>query len=327
MRLLPRRKPAATLTLAPDQPSRPTETVTATVSLEEALDQVTDAWVELGYVNSFRYRWAGRRDAAANFDDGSFLTAGQVGTDYGSERDTEEWVEALREPLVVAGGVLGAGSQSVGLRLPSWAPGSSESTVRWEVRLHVERSGKDVETSAVLHVLVGAPDPLPELALIQGTSALSNSLEWDIRTERPCYRPGEEVRGTIVLTPREPVRKGDLALTFMRVRLSHPLTRTPGNETESMTRPLVDVVKGLELACGRAHRGALQRRPAGRRRPHHRGGALIAAVVRPAAHHVRGDHRRRRVGAQGDRRLHRLIALTRADNPVARCGRGSPAWP
>jgi hypothetical protein len=250
VRLLPRRKPAATLTLAPDQPLRPTETVTATVVLEEALDQVTAAWGELGYVNSFRYRWAGRRDAAANFDDGSFLTAGQVGTDYGSERDTEEWVEALREPLVVAGGVLAAGSHSVGLRLPSWAPGSSESTVRWEVRLHVERSGKDVETSAALQVLVGAPDPLPELPLIQGTSALSNSLEWDIRTERPCYRPGEEVRGTIVLTPREQVRKGNLALTFVRMRLSHPLTRTPGSDTESFTRPYVEIADDLALTPG-----------------------------------------------------------------------------
>ncbi len=250
MRLLPRRKQAATLALSPDRPLRATETVTATVALDEALDRVTDAWVELGYVNTFRYRWAGRRDAAANTDDGSWVTAGQVGTDHGSERDTQEWVEALRSPLVVAGGVLGAGEQRVDLRLPSWSPGSGGSIVRWEVRLHVERDGKDVDVSAGLRVLVAAPDPVPELPLIQGTSALFNSLEWDIRTERPCYRPGEEVRGTIVLTPREPVRKGNLALTFARMRLSHPLTRTPGTETESFTRPYVEIADGLELTPG-----------------------------------------------------------------------------
>lgn len=250
MRLLPRRKPAATLTLSPGHPLRATETVTATVLLDEPLDQVTSAWVELGYVNSFRYRWAGRRDAAANFDDGSLLTAGQVGTDHGSEKDTEEWVEALREPLVVAGGVLGAGEHRVGLRLPSWSPGSGESIVRWEVRLHVERDGRDVETTAGLQVLVAAPDPAPVLPLIQGTRVLFNTLEWDIRTERPCYRPGEEVRGTIVLTPREPVRKGNLALTFVRTRLSHPLTRTPGSETESFTRPYVEIVEELVLTPG-----------------------------------------------------------------------------
>jgi hypothetical protein len=248
------RKKGAGLTVAPEGPFRATETITATVTLDDAVDKVTSARVELGYVNSYRYRWAGREGAALSQGNDTVLTMGQVGTNYGSDKDTENWVHVLEQPLVVAGGVLGAGQHQLALRLPSWSPGSSKEVVQWQVRLHVERDGKDVGESAPLTVLVAAPDPAPasaDLPLVQGQSALNNTVTFEVETERACYKPGDEVRGTVAVTPREPVtRKALLALWFRREQDSHPLEKTPGSATEAFTRPMVSIVKDVQLVQG-----------------------------------------------------------------------------
>lgn len=255
MRLLPRRKSAATLTLSPEHGLPATESLTATVTLTEPLDAITAARVELGYVNTYRYHWAGRRDAAMRHDDTSLVTMGQVGTSHGSDRETEDWVAVLDQALPVSSGVLDAGSHAVQLRLPSWAPGSSESTVRWLARLRIERDGRDVQAEQAFDVVVGAPDPPPaDLPLIQGEVAMSNTLAFDIVTERPCYRAGEEVRGSVSVTPRElgrnAGRPAELGVWFMSLRSSHPLEKTPGDTTESFVRPMVTVAKDLALTDG-----------------------------------------------------------------------------
>ncbi|MFL6060751.1 MAG: hypothetical protein ACJ72E_05940 [Marmoricola sp.] len=245
------RKQAAALALSPEGPYRATDTITATVTLDEALDKVTSARVELGYVNGYRYMWAGKADATLRQGNDSWLTMDQVGTNYGSDKNTEDWVHVLDQELVVAGGVLGAGQHQVALRLPSWSPGSSKEVVRWEVRVQVERGGKDVEVSAPLTVLVAAPDPLPDLPLVQGQSALNNTVTFEIETERACYRPGEEVRGVVAVTPREPVtRKALLALWFRKEQTSHPVEKNPGQTVEMFTRPMVNIVKDVQLVQG-----------------------------------------------------------------------------
>jgi hypothetical protein len=242
------KKSAATLTLSPEGPYRATDTVTVTVALDEALDGVTSAKIELGYVNVFRYRWAGKADAPLAQGNDSWLTMGQVGTDHGSDKDGEEWVHVLEEPLVVAAGVLGSGNHQAQVRLPSWAPGSSSKTVQWQVRLHVERSKKDVTAEAPLQVLVAPADPLPELRLIQGQSALNNTLTFEIETEKPCYKPGEEVRGTIAVTPKEFVDRTALVAGWFRwEQTSHPVTKNPGKTIEGFTRPMVTFVKDVQL--------------------------------------------------------------------------------
>lgn len=241
----------AALTLTPG-PHRATDTVTAAIELAEQVDGITNARIELGYVNTYQYRWAGRHDAAANFDDTSLLTIGQVGTDHGSEKQVSDWVGVLDEPLPVAGGSLRAGTHEIPLRIPSWAPGSSKSTVRWEVRARIERSGRDIEVTEPFEVLIAAPDPPPtEMPLLQGERAMFNTIEWDITTDRTCYRVGDTVKGEISMTPREPIdRTAELAVYFVTLYTSHPLERTPGSDTDSQTRPPVKIAKDLQLTQG-----------------------------------------------------------------------------
>ena len=239
------------LALSPEGPYRATDTFAVTVAIDEPIDRVTAARVELGYLNGFRYRWAGRAGAALKHDDNSLITMGQVGTDHGSDKDTTEWVHVLAEPLVVADGVLGAGNHQVAVRLPSWSPGSSKKLVQWRVRLVVERDGKDVAVEAPLTVLVAAPDPAPaptDLPLVQGRSALNNTLLFEIETERACYRPGDEVRGTVAVTPREYSDRTVLVAGWFRSeQASHPVARTPALATEAFTRPMVTIAKDVQL--------------------------------------------------------------------------------
>ncbi|CAM3972955.1 hypothetical protein [Smaragdicoccus niigatensis] len=244
-----RRKSAASLRLSPEGPYRATETITVSVNLDEALDGVTAAKVELGYVNVFRYRWAGRADAAFSQGADSLLMMGEVGTNYGTEKDGEAWVHVLEEPLLVADGLLGAGSHQVAVRLPSWAPGSSAKVVQWQVRLHVERGKKTATSQAPFQVLIAAPEPKPtDLPLIQGERALANTLHFEIETDRACYKPGEEVRGVVAVTSREPVsRKALVAGWFQRLQASHPVEKTPGSATEEYTRPMVTFAKDVQL--------------------------------------------------------------------------------
>ncbi|UGT62452.1 hypothetical protein [Nocardia asteroides] len=253
MGLFSRRK-GASITLAPDGPYRATDTITATVTVDAALDKVSAASVQLGYRNGFRYRWAGRADAALNHDNDSLLLMGQVGTDYGSEKDTEEWVPVLAEQLPVVEGILAAGQHRVQLRLPSWSPGSSKDVVRWEIRLAVERSGRDLETAVPLTVLIGPPDPLPasaELPLIQKTRALASTLDFEIVTERGAYRRGDEVRGVVAVTaPETPDRTASIAGWFQRIQESHPVEKTPGSATDSYVRPMTTFAKEVRFIGG-----------------------------------------------------------------------------
>lgn len=248
------RKKGASITLSPDGPYRPTDTITATVTVDEALDKVTAAAVELGYVNGFRYRWAGRADAALKHDNDSLLLMGQVGTDYGSEKDTEDWVPVLAEPLHLIEGTLNAGQHQVRLRLPSWSPGSSKEVVRWQIRVKVERSGRDLETQTPLTVLIGPPDPLPasaDLPLIQKTRAMASTLDFEILTEKGAYKVGEQVRGVIaVRSPETPKRTALIAGWFQQVQESHPVEKTPGGPTEAFIRPMTTFAKDIQFTAG-----------------------------------------------------------------------------
>lgn len=234
-----RRAPRADLRLEPPGPYRATDMVSVAVTLPEALDAVVSARVELGYVNEFRYVWTG--------------AAG--GSNPGTAKDGEAWVQVLEEPLPVTAGVLAAETRLVTFRLPSWSPGSSERAVRWQVRLRVDRRGRDVAVDVPLEVLVAAPEPTPDrhdLPLVQGERASANSIAFDVTTERTCYRPGDQVRGVLGLTAREPVTRTALvAAWFQKLHLSHPLDKQPpAQPSESFTpRPMIDIAKDVQLVA------------------------------------------------------------------------------
>ncbi|MCW2751218.1 MAG: hypothetical protein JWR83_2328 [Aeromicrobium sp.] len=243
MRLLPKRKSGATMTIVPDRPLLPTESLTGTVTLDDQLDEVTDARIEIGYLNTYKYEWAA--------PSGGGIATGNTYSSPGGYKDTTDFVHVIDEPLVFAGGTLMAGTYSATLRLPSWSPGSSFA-IAWVARLRVERKGKDPEAEASFTVLSPSPDPLPtETRLVQGERAIANSIHFDLVTDAPAYRAGSVVKGTISVTPAEPVTKSARAdVRFSRPQISHPLEHRPSPRIEWFSRPHVTVAEDLALEQG-----------------------------------------------------------------------------
>jgi hypothetical protein len=222
----------------------PTESVTAVVGVDEPVDRVRSARVQLGYVNTYDYRWAGRRDSMTRQAD----LAVDPTADAGTERSTEDWVGVLAEELASSDGTIAAGSQEFVLRIPSWAPGSSKSIVRWVVRVSVDREGqRDVELEEGLSVVALPPAEPPQDLTIE--RLMGHSSDIVVETERTWYRAGEQMRGTVTLTPHTEVPEADLAVFLQRDRASHPVERTPGNgNTLDGTRIQLD--KHLTLPAG-----------------------------------------------------------------------------
>ena len=89
----------------------PRQTVTAVVTTDEPVDNVSSARLDWGYTNFYRCHWAARADSVAD----------DVGTD-GGYRDADDWVSVISEDLPIATGEFTGGSST--FRIPSWAPGS-----------------------------------------------------------------------------------------------------------------------------------------------------------------------------------------------------------
>lgn len=248
MRLLPRRPAGAELRIDPATPVRPTDTITVGVVLADAIDGVTAARVELGYDNHYNYRWAGKHSHA--YLDENVLFFDMAGTDHGSHRDVTDWVAVLDAPLPLAGGRLEGGVHAVPLRLPSWAPGSSDTTVTWRVRLCVERSGRDVEAEQTFEVVVPPPTGAAAPVFVDGRLE-GESSDIGIALERDWWRPGEPLRGTATIAARGVDLIGDVDLRLERLRESHPLVRTPG-PGQIAERPILTAVEGLALPAGLA---------------------------------------------------------------------------
>ncbi|MEA2193528.1 MAG: hypothetical protein QOI73_3649 [Solirubrobacteraceae bacterium] len=215
----------------------------ATVTIPDAFDKVATATAVLGYENTYAYRWAGRADAAATSATTSLATIGDVGTDYGSERVTSDWVAVIATELPLAGDTLEAGTHELAFRVPSWAPGSSEQLAAWAVRLSVDRKGRDVGADGPFTVLAPPPaDPPPA----EQERVLGASTDIDIRLDRPCWRAGETITGTVAITARETLPEADVAVVLEFDRLSHPLERTPA-QCVTFDRGRVQLDKHLAL--------------------------------------------------------------------------------
>jgi hypothetical protein len=223
------------------------QTAAATVTTDGPIDKVSSATLEWGYTNFYRYRWAGRADSAAVQMNDSWLMLGEVGTDAGSEKDTEDWVSVTKVELPVAPGQFSGGASS--FTVPSWAPGSSDVLARWSARLTIERGGRDVDTRADFRVVIGRND-LQVTDEPQARTGGDGDTEIDIVLPSLLFRAGETINGHIVLTPRKDMSDCELGIYWGWRRISHPLQRTPAEGGGSKSGQTVKLGKGIPLRTG-----------------------------------------------------------------------------
>lgn len=211
----------------------PRQTVTARVTTTAPVRKVTAARLEWGYLNHFRYHWAGDANSA----------------EAGDDRDTDEWVCVARVDLPIATGEFA--ETSAAFTVPSWAPASSQEIATWACRLVVERGGRDVDIHEEFTVRVGRDDVFDFPGLDEPVEVLSGAAETviDIVLPTTIFVSGEPIRGQTVLTPTRDLPDGDLAMTWQRRRASHPLTRTP-SEGGSLDGPIVPLGKKIPLRAG-----------------------------------------------------------------------------
>ena len=226
---------------------RPRQTVQATVTTDKPVDKVSSATLEWGYTNFYRYRWAGRADAAATAGNDSWLMMDQVGTDAGSEKDTEDWVGVTKVELPVGTNEFSGGSSS--FTVPSWAPGSSDALARWSARLTINRGGRDIDTRGDFTVVIGSDD-LQITDPPQQRTGGDGDTELDIVLSSLVFRAGETVSGSVVLTPRKDMSDAEIGIYWCWSRSSHPLTRTPAAEGGGKSGQTIKLGKGIPLRVG-----------------------------------------------------------------------------
>jgi hypothetical protein len=225
---------------------QPRQTVTATVTTDKPIDKVTSARLDWGYTNFYRYHWAGRVDSAAAAGNDTIWTADQVGTNYGGDRDTDDWVSVIVENVPIATGEFTGASST--FRIPSWAPASSSAIARWGCRLTVERGGRDVDTEGEFTVLIGTGDVESYTEPLEVVSGAAETVI-DVTLSKPVFRAGEPITGQATLTPTMDLPDGDLAVSWQRERESHPLTRAPGPGGQLDGR-IVQLGKRIPLRAG-----------------------------------------------------------------------------
>jgi hypothetical protein len=233
------------VTLTPEV-VRPRQTVTASITTGKPIVKVTAATLEWGYDNFYRYHWAGRADSAAAAGNDSLLTAGQVGTSYGGERDTDDWVCVQRVDIPIATGEF-AGTSAT-FTVPSWAPGSSPQLARWGCRLLVRRGGRDVDARGDFTVVIGAADVeavVEPMEHIWGDGATTI----DIVLPSPLYCAGDTISGQVILRPQSQLPNGDVAVYWQREREHHPLERYPA-QGGALDGRIVQLDKKIPLQAG-----------------------------------------------------------------------------
>jgi hypothetical protein len=220
--------------------------VTVTVSTDKPVDKVTAARLEWGYDNFYRYHWAGRADSASAAANDSLWTAGQVGTNYGGERDTDDWVCVTRVDIPLAADELADASAT--FTVPSWAPASSPEIARWSCRLVIERDGRDVDERGEFQVFIGTADvdaieePM-ERYMGDGATQL------DIVMPSPVWRAGEPITGHLVVRAQQDLPNADIAVYWQRHREHHPIERYPA-QGGALDGPSLHLGKNFPMQSG-----------------------------------------------------------------------------
>ena len=226
---------------------RPRQPVTATITTDKPLDKVRSATLEWGYTNFYRYHWAGRADSAAAAANDSLAMIGEVGTNYGGERDTDDWVCVDRVPVAIEAGEFTGTSAT--FKVPSWAPGSSPELARWSCRLVVDRGGRDVDEHGVFDVVIGRDD-VQVVDEPQERTGGDGRTSLDIVLPTLLFGAGETVNGQLVLTPQQDMSDGELSIYWARRQISHPVERAPALGGSSKSGQTIKLGKGIPLLGG-----------------------------------------------------------------------------
>lgn len=222
----------------------PRQTVTANVI--GSVEKVRSAKLEWGYTNFFRYHWAGHADSAAAQINEDLWLVGEVGTNYGGDWETDEWVCVTAVDLPIATGRLDGGTYD--FRIPSWAPASSAEIARWSCRVTVDREGHDVDVHGDFTVMVRAQDADAGDEPMERYDGPGETVI-DIALPAPVYAAGQVAQGQVTLTPSADLPDGDLRVSWQQHRESHPLTRNPC-ATAPVDGPVVKLGKGIPLRAG-----------------------------------------------------------------------------
>jgi hypothetical protein len=235
----------AQVTVSPSVVS-PRQSIDVRVNTPKPIRDVTSARIELGYDNYFRYRWAGHADAAATAATNAMWLAEDVGTTYGTDRNTKEWIGILTAELPTPTSEFTDGSAI--FRIPSWAPPSSSQIAGWSCRLVVQRRGVDVDEAAEFTVVAGVDDALADIGVLEQVTGSAAS-RLDIELPRAVFRAGETIEGAVVVTPIRDLPVGDVRVRWQWQRDSHPRSRTPGFD-EVVSGPTLQLGKHVALREG-----------------------------------------------------------------------------
>ncbi len=192
---------------------RPRQTVTATVTTDKPDRQgrPRPAWTG-ATTTSTSYHWAGRVDSAAAAGNDTIWTTDQVGTNYGGDRDTDDWVSVIAEDVPIATGEF-TGTSST-FTVPSWAPALVTAIARWECRLTIDRGGRDVDTRGEFTVRHRHRRRRGRTRNRWRWSAAAAETDIDIALSSPVYRAGETITGQVDPDDRTmDLPDGDLAVS------------------------------------------------------------------------------------------------------------------
>ncbi len=220
------------------------------------------ATLEWGYTNFYRYRWAGRADSMATEMNDVWWLMGEVGTDAGSEKDTDDWVCVTRVEIPIVGGQFTGVTSS--FTVPSWAPGSSDDLARWSARLAVDRGGRDVDTHGEFTVLIGRDDA--EVAdEAQRRTGGDGETDMAIVLPSTVFVAGETINGSITPdTERRHVRRRTRNPLGLQATLPS-LDANAGRRRRGLERSDGQAGQGNSVAQGGAGDGAVRAALARRR--------------------------------------------------------------
>jgi hypothetical protein len=222
-----------------------------TSRIASPVDNVRTARVEVGYRNSFSYKWTGETKVK---ESSTLVVADQLIAGHstaGDSRKTSEWVPVAGEDLPVGpDGVLAPGEHRTELSIPADAPAGSDFIAKWAARVVLERSrGGEDEVQAPFQVLSSPPTIAADELEFEHDKGESSDV--DIRLASAGAPVGGKIAGTVVVTPRGEVPPATITVFLYRDQDSHPTEKVPAGRTLSWKTRAV-IAKKEALSAGQA---------------------------------------------------------------------------